>query len=162
MIRFVKISFIIIAAVLSQVTLLSPYLIDTFQPNLLIIIVVYLGLRSAARFRGLAAFSLGLLQDCFSGLYLGLSGFSYLFVYLLIDITSDRLYTDSRYLMILVVFLASIVCGLLDLLLLLIFSAANGIYTTLLPSLLPQALVNALIASLIFTFPVSVAQEEKR
>lgn len=160
MIRFVRICLIVIVAVLSQVTLFSSYLIDPFQPNLLIIIVVYLGLRSTVRFRGLAAFSLGLIQDCFSGLYLGLSGFSYLFIYLLIDKTSDRFYTDSRYLLILVVFLASIVCGLLDLLLLLIFSAANGIYTTLLPSLLPQALVNALIASLIFTFPVTVVAEE--
>ena len=160
MIRFAKIGLIVVAALLSQVTLFSPYLLDPFQPNLLIIIVVYLGLRSTARFRGAAAFSLGLLQDCFSGLYLGLSGFSYLFIYLLIDKTSDRLYTDSRYLMILAVFLASMVCGLLDLLLLLIFSAANGIYTTILPSLLPQSLVNALIASLIFTFPVPAAAVE--
>jgi len=162
MIRFAKVSFIVIAALLSQVTLFPGYLRDPFQPNLLIILVVYMVLRSTTRFGGPAAFSLGLLQDCFSGLYLGLNGFSYLCVYLLLDKISDRLYTNSRYLIILVVFLATIVSGMLNLLLLVIFSAANGIYTTLLPALLPQALVNALVASLIFSFPVFGVTEEGR
>ena len=162
MIRFAKFSLIIIAAVLFQITLFPAYVLDPFQPNLLIIMVVCLGLRSAARFGGLAAFSLGLLQDCFSGLYLGLDGFSYLFIYLLLNKVSDRLYTDSRYLMIIVVFIATIVSGLLNLLLLLIFSAANGIYATLLPSLIPQALVNAMVASLVFSFQVSAVVEDAR
>jgi rod shape-determining protein MreD len=162
MIRTIKVSFIVIAALLFQVTLFPCYLRDPFQPNLMIIFVVYLVLRSTSLFGGLAAFSIGLMQDCFSGLYLGLNGFSYLCIYLLLDKISDRLYTNSRYLIILVVFLATIVSGMLNLLLLLIFSAANDIYTTLLPALIPQALVNALIASLIFSFPVFGVVEEGR
>ena len=78
MIRFVKFGLIIVFAVLFQVTLFPAYVLDPFQPNLLIILVVYLGLRSTARFGGPAAFVLGLLQDCFSGIYLGLNGFSHL------------------------------------------------------------------------------------
>ena len=162
MIRFVKFGLIIVFAVLFQVTLFPAYVLDPFQPNLLIILVVYLGLRSAARFGGPAAFVLGLLQDCFSGIYLGLNGFSHLFIYLLLHKVSDRLYTDSRYLMIIAVFLATIVSGLLNLLLLLIFSSSNGIYATLLPLLIPQALVNALITSLVFSFPVSAVVEDAR
>lgn len=160
MIKIVKIFLIVVVALLFQITFFPSYLLDPFHPNLLIIMVVYLGLRSKSPFGALAAFLLGFLQDCFSGIYLGLSGFTYLCIYLMLHTTADRLYTDSRYLMVVVVFLATIINGLFNLLLLLIFSAANDIYATVLPSLLPQGLVNALLASLIFMLPASVATEE--
>ncbi|WP_243371947.1 rod shape-determining protein MreD [Geotalea sp. SG265] len=161
MIKFVKALSIVIAAVLLQTTIFPRYLLDPFHPNLLVILVVYLGLRSKSRFGSLAAFSLGLLHDCFSGIYLGINGFSYLCIFHALHKTADRLYTDSRYLMVLTVFLATVATGLINMLLLFIFSAANGIYATLLPSLVPQALVDALIASLVFMMPPSAVPEEQ-
>ncbi|ACM21821.1 cell shape-determining protein MreD, putative [Geotalea daltonii FRC-32] len=160
MIKFVKALSIVIAVLLLQTTVFPYYLLAPFHPNLLVIMVVYLGLRSKSPFGALAAFSLGLLHDCFSGIYFGLNGFSYLCIFHALHKTADRLYTDSRYLMVLTVFFATIVTGLFNMLLLFIFSAANGIYATLLSSLIPQALVNALIASLIFMMPASVVAEE--
>ena len=161
MTKIAKISLIVITALLLQVTLFPAYLLDPFQPNLLIIIVAYLGLRKASRLGAPAAFLLGLLQDCFSGLYLGLNGFSCLFIYLLLEKISDRLYTDNRYLIILVVFLATILSGLLNLLLLLMFSASRGIYASLLPALIPQALVNALAASILFASPPAPTEDTR-
>lgn len=162
MISILKFPILIALALLLQVTLLPAYLADPFQPNLLIIGVVYVGLRGESRFDGVLAFLLGLLQDCFSGLYLGLNGFSFLVTYLLLRTTADRLYADSRYLLILLVFLATMGNGLLQLLLLLLFFAANGVYTTLLPSLFPQALVNALVTSLLFGVASLGNHEERR
>jgi len=160
MIKFVKALIIVFAALILQITIFPRYLSDPFHPDLLLIIVSFLGLRSASLAGGVAAFSLGLLHDCFSGIYFGLNGFSYLCIFLLLNKISDHLYTDSRYLMVLTVFLSTIATGLINMLLLFIFSAAGGIYATLLPALLPQALVNALIASLLFIIPAPLQAED--
>ena len=160
MIAYLKITGWVVAACLLQMTLLPRYILDPFQPNLIIILVVYLGLKLPHRFAGLAAFSLGLLQDSLSGIYLGLHAFSYLCIYTLLSELADRLYTDNRALFVLVVFLSTIFCALLNLLMLVIFSVSEGVYASLLPALIPQALVNALIASLFFGVRLPV--EESR
>ncbi len=138
MTKFLKSAIIVYAALLVQVTVLPAYIADPFKPNLLIVVVAYLGLREGGWRGALSAFFLGLVADCF------------------------RLYTDSLYLMLLVVFLATIVNGLIHLVLLLLFSVADGVYATLLAGLLPQALVNALAASLLFGIPAFGVREEAR
>lgn len=148
MIAYLKIAGVVLAACLLQMTLLPRYLLDPFQPNLIIVLVVYLGLKMPHRLAGVAAFGLGLLQDSFSGIYLGLHAFSYLCIYTLLSELADRLYTDNRALFVLVVFLATVFGALLNLLMLAIFSVSKGVYASLLPALIPQALVNALVASL--------------
>ena len=161
MVNFLKIFILITAALLLQVTVLPAYLADPFKPNLLIIVVSYLGLKTG-RMGCILAFGLGVVQDCFSGIYLGLTGFSFLCIFLLLNVTADRLYTDSRYLMVLVVFLATMVNGLLHLVLLFLFPNTNGMYAPILSSLIPQGLVNALSASLVFSFPAVTALEENK
>lgn len=161
MIWYLKITGWVLAAVLLQMTLLPRYLLDPFQPNLIIILVVYLGLKLPHRLAGLAAFALGIVQDSFSGIYLGLNGFSYLCIYTILSGLADRLYTDNRALLVLVVFLASAGSGLLNLLMLAIFSVSKGVYASLLPALLPQALVNALVASLVFGFRLPAPEETR-
>lgn len=160
MISYLKIAAVLVAACLLQMTLLPRYLLDPFQPNLIIILVVYLGLKVTHRFAGVAVFALGLLQDSFSGIYLGLHAFSYLCIHTLLSGLADRLYTDNRALFVLVVFFATILSALLNLLMLLVFSVGNGLYASVFPALLPQALINALIASLIagVRFPVQEAR----
>jgi rod shape-determining protein MreD len=161
MVKFLKIFILITTVLLLQVTILPAYLADPFKPNLLIIVVAFLGLKTG-RMGGILAFLLGILQDCFSGIYLGLNGFSYICIFLCLNVTADRLYTDSRYLMVLVVFLATVVNGLLHLVLLFLFPNTNGMYAPILSSLIPQGLVNALIASLAFSFPALTALEESK
>jgi len=150
LIAYLKIAGVVLAACLLQMTLLPRYLLDPFQPNLLIILVVYLGLKLPHRLAGVAAFALGLLQDTFSGIYLGLHAFSYLCIYTLLAELADRLYTNNRALFVLVVLLATVFSAFLNLLMLAIFSVSNGVYASLLPALIPQALINGLIASLFF------------
>jgi rod shape-determining protein MreD len=158
---YIKTTGLLLAALLLQMTLLPRYLLDPFQPNLLIILVVYYGLKMPHRFGGLAAFALGVLQDSFCGIYLGLHGFSYLCIYTFLSDMAGRLYTDNRLLFVLLVFVATVASALLNLLMLAIFSVSKGLYSTLLPALIPQALVNALIASIIFNFPLSAAEETR-
>jgi rod shape-determining protein MreD len=141
----------LLCAFIAQVTVFPAVLADPFRPNLLLITVVWISLTASSLWGAAVVYLLGLVQDSVSGLYLGLNGFNYLLTFLMLHGIANRLYADSRYLMTLAVFAASVVCGLSQLLLLALFSSAGGIVTTLLASLIPQSLVNALVASLIFS-----------
>jgi rod shape-determining protein MreD len=163
MYRSVKLFLLTALALFLQVTVFPYYLLDAFKPNLIIILVVYLALRERNSLYGAAiAYFLGLLQDVFSGIYLGLSGFSLLLIFLVLRKTSNQLYTDSTHLMVVVVFLSTGCNGLLNLLLMLLFAPSAGIYETLLSNLLPQALFNALIASLLFGVPILSFKKDGR
>jgi rod shape-determining protein MreD len=161
MLNTLKLVLLLIITLLLQVTILPAHLADPFKPNLLILIVTYLGLKTG-RSGGFIAFSLGLLHDCYSGIYLGLHAFCYLCHFVVLHMISNRLYTESRFLMVFVVFLATIANGLLHLFLLMIFSTADGIYGTLLTDLIPQAMTNAAFSFLIFSLPGLKAIEESR
>ena len=149
--KLLKYLLIIVSALILQVTLLPAYLDDPFKPNLLLIMVVYLGFQGSMQGGSITSFFLGLLQDTFSGIYLGLHGFSYLFIFILLNKVANRFYTDNSFLLILGAFLATILNGLLNLLLLMMFSAAEGFYLPLFAGLLPQGIMNALMASLLLT-----------
>jgi rod shape-determining protein MreD len=151
MFRSVRIILVTVLALLLQVAVFPAYLRDPFKPNLLLLLICYLALRQHPLWLGgIAAYLLGLVQDCFSGIYFGLNGYSFLLFYLMLRHLAAQLYTNNGHLMVLVVFLATIISGVFQLLLLLLFSTAPGIYASLLPALVPHALVNALAASIVF------------
>jgi rod shape-determining protein MreD len=126
-----------------------------------LIVVVFLGLREPGVWGGVLVAILGLLTDTFSGLYLGLTLFSYLSIYLILRKAAVHLYTESGYLFVTVVFFATILSGLFEMSLLLLFYVAGGGYKIL--SVMPtQALVNAMVASLVtFLMPSTTSPEVK-
>jgi rod shape-determining protein MreD len=141
---------IILSALILQVTLIPYYLDDPFRPNLLLIIVVFLGFRGTTQGGIIASIIMGLVHDTFSGLYLGLHAFSYLLIFLIINRVAHRFYTENNILMVMGTFLASLVYAMVTLLLLLMFSVAGGIYYPIFAGLIPHGMVNALAASLVF------------
>jgi rod shape-determining protein MreD len=143
MIKLAKILFFVGVALFLQVTLFPRLFADPFQPDFLILVVVNLGLAWPFAAGAPLSFALGLLQDCFSGSCFGLNGFSYLLVFFVLNRVADRLYTDNIVLNVLAVFVATILQGVTQLFLLLLFPAAPGTYLSLLPSLIPHAAVNA-------------------
>ena len=162
MIKTLKLFSLIVLFLLLQTVVFPRYLEAAFKPDLLIIIAVYLGLQDPSRWGWCLAFLTGLVQDCYSGLYLGLHGFVYLAIYLFLRVMADFLYAESRYLLVCVVFLATFASGLLQLFLLAIYSASVGLYAAVLPALIPQALVNTLCASLVAGMLPLASGEEKR
>lgn len=147
----VKIFLCLVLAVILQTTVLPAFFEDPFKPNLMIILVAYLALRLDTPFLGaLVAYFLGLIQGVFSGTYFGLAGISLLLIYLILRKLADQLYTDSDHLMVVVVFFATLVDALVSIIMLLLFSAPSGIYTSFLANMLPQAVVNAFVTSLLF------------
>ena len=161
MIRSVRIFLVILLAILLQVAILPAYLRDPFKPNMLLVLVCFLALRQSPSWAGgVIVYMLGLVQDAFSGIYFGLNGFTYLFIYVGLRKVADQLYTDRGHLMVIVVFLATFVAGCIHLLLLLLFSSVSDIYASILPDLFPQALVNALVASIVFgLLPLGALEE---
>ncbi len=143
MIRTARFILALAVATLAQVSFFPAWLSTPFIPNLTLFFVVHLGLRVPfCWINCLAAFFIGLVQDCFSGSYFGLHGFIYLFVYLLLEQTSERLYTDNNLLIIMGVFLGILLDGVMTFCLLLLFSEADGIYGSLFSGLIPHALTS--------------------
>jgi rod shape-determining protein MreD len=150
MIRRFRASVVILSVLILQITVLPAFLADPFKPNLVLIVVVWLGLKGSPYWGALISYLLGSALDAASGVCFGMNGFSSLLTFFILQNISHRLYTDSRYLMTLAVFVATIATGVMHLLLMAIFSVSDGIYATLLGSLLPHSVVNALIASVVF------------
>lgn len=160
MTRRIRIIFLIILSIIVQVAFLPSHLPDPFKPNLLIMFVVYMGFRESVKWGGTGSFLLGLIQDSLSGLYFGLNGFSFLLIFVILKAVSHRLYTDSCVLMVLGVFLATVFNGFLSLLLLNVFSIANGMYSTVLSNVVPQSMMNALVAYIVFRIFLTGRREE--
>ncbi len=158
--RRIKIILLIILSVILQTAFFPAHLAEPFRPNLLIMFVVYMGFRESVPWGGLASFLLGLVLDSLSGMYFGLNGFSFLLTFIILNAVSHRLYTDSRSLMVMAVFLASFFNAFVALLLLSVFSTADGMYSTVLSDILPQSMMNAIAAYVVFrTVPLGKREE---
>ena len=150
---FLKGGALVVLLVLLQTSVLPQYLSTLYKPDLLLVLMVFLALRAPVATSLPAAYTLGLLKDCLSGLYLGLNAFSFLLVYLVLKAISDRLYVQNALLLVLTVSLSTLGTMLINTVLLSIFSEANGIFSSLLTAMVPHLLMNAFVASLVAVFP---------
>lgn len=146
--------FVIFFSVVVQTSVLPVYITPQFKPDLLLILIVYLALHSPPIPAGAFwAWSIGLLKDVFSALFLGMNAFSFLLIYLFIKHIADRLYAESPLLFVIIVTLASFASVTLNFLLLLMFDQASGILLSMSSGLIPHLLVNAFVASLVGLLP---------
>ncbi len=81
--------------VLAQTTLFPQVLPFFLKPDLLLILIVYLGLNEKYVRGGLLAYTFGLLQDVFTGDYFGLYGFVLLGTFLIVRGVAERLNPES-------------------------------------------------------------------
>ena len=145
---------VVLVAVIFQTAVLPIHLATPFKPDLLLIIMVYLALRSSFELGAPLAWLLGLLKDVFSGLYLGLNAFSFLLVFLVIKSVADRLYAESGLLFVVTVVVATLVSVTGNLLLLLMFTQTPGIAYSMVAGFIPHLLVNSFAASLVAILPI--------
>ncbi|HET6421262.1 MAG TPA: rod shape-determining protein MreD [Geobacteraceae bacterium] len=151
----IKVLFFIILSLILQVAFFPTHFPDSFKPNLMIMFIVYLSFMEDSRWGGVCALLLGLVQDSLSGIYFGLNAFSYLLIFIILKAVSHRLYTDSRSVMVLAVFLMTVINGLASLALLTVFFIAPGLYSTILSNVFTQGFINAFVAFLSFKiFPL--------
>ena len=115
--------------------------------------MVFIALRCSFTAGAPLAWLLGMLEDSFSGLYLGLNAVTFLISYLIIKSVSDRLYVDSSTLFVMTVAGVTLAGFTLNLLLIVMFTASPGIAYSMLSDLFPRLLVNAFVASIVTAFP---------
>ncbi len=144
-----------------QTTLLTTFRFGDAAPDLLLILCVYLGLHQHTVGAAVAAFGLGYLQDSFSGSATGLNAFAMSLVFLLVYLTSSRLWMDNLISRIAVVFFASVVKTLGVMLLLGLFLSLDGVWKTAVHHLVLQAIVAAAAAPPVFALLSGVKRIEQ-
>lgn len=144
---------LVLASIVVQVSLFPVFLLPPFKPDLLLVIMVFIALRTSSEVGAPLAWLLGMLDDVFSGLYFGLNAASFLISFFAIKSMSDRLYADSAILFVLTVVGVTLAGFTLNLFLTVLFTSSPGIAYSMLSDLFPRILVNAFIASIVTAFP---------
>ncbi len=144
---------LVVASIVVQVSLLPVFVRTPFKPDLLLVILVFIALRVSFEAGAPLAWLLGMLNDVCSGLYIGLNAVTFLIAFLVIKSVSDRLYADSAILFVLTVAGVTLAGFMLNLLLLVIFTASPGIAYSMFSDIFPRLLVNAFVASIVSAFP---------
>ena len=139
-----------IGALLLQTTVLPLAAVGRATPDLLLIMCVYLSLHQHTVGGAIGAFSLGYLQDAFSGSVAGLNAFGMCLVFTVVYLTSRRLWVDNTISKVAVVFLASVLKTLAILALAAVFMSIEGLWRTMLSYLLIEAALAALLSPAVF------------
>jgi rod shape-determining protein MreD len=133
----------------AQTTLLPALLPLHFKPELLLILVVYLGLNEGYVRGGALSYLLGCLQDVFAAGYPGLYGLAFLGTFLAVRGAVIRLNTESSVLLLLLVAAGTLLQNALLLFALGFFDDAGALWKIILKGLLPQVLLNVAAAFLL-------------
>lgn len=148
-----------LAFLLLQTTLLPALLPLNFKPDLLLILVVYLGLNEGYVRGGALSYLLGCLQDVFAAGYPGLHGLSLLVTFFAVRGVVSRLNTESSALLLLLVAISTLLQALLLLFALGFFSAAGSLWMIVLKGILPQVLLN--LAATFFLLKVATLLQRR-
>jgi rod shape-determining protein MreD len=132
-----------------QTTLLPAMLPIHFKPDLLLILVVYLGLNEGYVRGGALSYLLGCLQDVFAAGYPGLYGLALLCTFLAVRGAAARLNTESSVLLLLLVSAGTLLQAALLLFALGFFAEAGALWMIILKGILPQLLLNLLATCLL-------------
>lgn len=133
---------------LLQAVLLPRLIPYHYTPDLVLILIVYLGLNEDYLRGCLLAYLLGNLQDVFAGTHLGMYGMAMLATYLVVRNLVDRFNAESRLLLLFMVLVGTAVEG--GVLVGLGMLADSGeLWLEILGRLLPQALLNLAAAAVL-------------
>ena len=116
-----------IVAMLLQTTVFPLLVPAGLAPNLLLVLVVYLGVHQFGAWGALGAFVLGYFLDTFSGTVLGVHAFAFTAVYLGVHQVSRVLWMEGGLPAVVITFAAACADGLLVLMLTGLASAGGGV-----------------------------------
>jgi rod shape-determining protein MreD len=135
--------------ILLQVSVFPRILPFHLKPDLLLILVIYLGLSEDYLRGGLLSYFLGCLQDVFAGIYPGLYGFAMLLIFMIVRGAAGRLNSESSVLLLLMVFLGTFLEGALILFSLGFFADVSLPWSTIPARMMLQVLLNLAVALLV-------------
>jgi rod shape-determining protein MreD len=125
------------------------------KPDLLLVLVIYLGLTESHVRGGLVSYLLGCLKDVFAGIYSGLFGFTFLLIFYAVRAVGGRFNSDNPFFLIFLTLVGTLVEGVVVLFSIGFFADHAPPWQLVGGQLLPQMLLNLLAAILllIFIFP---------
>jgi rod shape-determining protein MreD len=137
-----------------QTTLLATLLTQRIRPDIVLILILYLGLSYPPISGGILAFFMGFIMDLFSGNSFGLYTFSKPFLFYVAQLFKNRFYLESFLSQSLFVFIFALFEGLLILILLTALNPGplEHLNVLLFSFLLPQSFFTGLIAPIFFYF----------
>ncbi|BCR04368.1 hypothetical protein DESUT3_14370 [Desulfuromonas versatilis] len=125
-----------------QTSLFPRVLPFSLKPDLLLILVIYLGLKEEIPRGGCVALVLGCMQDVFAGTAVGLFGFVLLMTFLGVRALADRLNTESSLLLLFLTCCGTLFESGLLLFTMVLFAEPGPVWQVLLERLLPQVAIN--------------------
>jgi rod shape-determining protein MreD len=137
-----------------QTTLLTSFSIQRIRPDIVLILLLYLGLSYPMVSGGILAFVLGYLMDLFSGNPFGLYTFCRPFIFCVVYLLKDRFYLEGFLSQFLLAVSLALVEGFLILILLngLNPKPIGHLYPLFVTVLLPQSFCTGLITPALFSF----------
>lgn len=141
-------------AIVLQTVLLPLVLTGYYKPDLLLLLVVYLGLHEEPRRGGLLAYFLGWCYDGMAGTFPGLNGFVLLGVFLAVRGIVTRVNTESSPLLLLLVLAGTVLQSVLAAFALDFFSQATRIWPQMAWQLPAQLLLNFIAALVLLRLTV--------
>ncbi|MDT8443332.1 MAG: rod shape-determining protein MreD [Desulfuromonadales bacterium] len=141
-------------AVVLQTVLLPLVLHGYYKPDLLLILVIYLGLQEESLRGGLMAYLLGWCYDGVAGTYPGLNGFVLLGIFLAVRGIVTRVNTESSALLLLLVLAGTVLQTVVLAFALDFFSQASRIWPQMLWQLPVQMLMNFISAFVLLRLTV--------
>lgn len=144
--RFLCYLLLAVLAAAVQTALLPHLLPGSTKPDLLLVLVVYLGLHERPWQGGALVYGIGWIYDCFAGHFPGLHGFVLLALFLAVRAIVTRVNTESSVLLLALVLTGTVVQVLLVAFALDFFQGARQVWSLVLLQLPWQAVLNVLAA----------------
>lgn len=143
-------------AVVLRTSVFPLFFTPGFCPDLVLVLVIYLGLSENMLRAVLATLLLGGMQDSFSGTSLGLYVFTFLTILLLVRLLSEHLNVESPPLLILLIAGGTLLQTLLLGFCLTVFADVGPVVRVLLAAMPQQMLVNLLASSLLLSLVLKI------
>jgi rod shape-determining protein MreD len=139
-----------VAAMVLQTTVFPVLMPAGLAPNLLLVLVVYLGVHQFGAWGVLGAFVLGYFLDTFSGTVLGVNAFAFTVVYLGVHHVARVLWSEGGLPAVLIAFGAACVHALLVLTIVSLAASGDGAWRHALRYALLEATVAAAVTPAVF------------
>lgn len=141
-----------VVAMLLQTTVFPVLVPAGLAPNLLLVLVVYLGLRQFGAWGALGSFLLGYFLDTFSGTLLGLHAFAFTAVYLGVHHVARLLWTEGGLPAVLIVFAAACAHAILVLVVTALAGGGGAVWAQAVRYGILEATVAAAVTPVVFGF----------
>ncbi len=147
---YIIVGFIIIIFQMSN--LVNSFKIGGIKPNIILSYIVYISLTTEVSFSESISFVTGLMEDIFTGAFLGVNSFTKTVLSFILNRFKTKIFTEKSFSVFIVILLADFLNNFIYFLLISIFERDIDFYMILVKITLPEAFYTAVLS--VFLFPI--------